>query len=340
MSDAGDTSSKGPEFLSKKIGPFTGQTWIIVVGGAAIVGYMVLRKVRTGSTGTPLTTDSFTNPNADSVSSVGGGSSSGTVNTPNGNPTSYTNAQWASNVANQLIAQGDDPATTSNALSDYLNGQQLTTAESAIVAVAITQFGEPPQGVLPVKSTPVTTSKPDTFSLIQRNDSAGNQYALVDSNGAYTQSNNPNVIADWVAKYGAAPNLTWTQWIAAITGNSNPQVKLYMKNDPSGTEYALGAPGYWEVNAQPSVWQEWVSAFGPAQNLTYEQWTAAEAASKNGTATAPASSTHTYTVLSGDTLSNISQKFLGTSDTSKLLAANPNLSDPLTPGTVINIPSS
>jgi LysM repeat protein len=42
----------------------------------------------------------------------------------------------------------------SNALSKYLNGQQLTAQEQAIVNIALQRFSVPPEGILPVVTTP------------------------------------------------------------------------------------------------------------------------------------------------------------------------------------------
>lgn len=73
---------------------------------------------------------------------------------PQGLPAPQTNTQWASLAADYLIGQGDDPTTVSNALNAYTNGTALTAAEQAIVNLAIQQFGEPPQGILPISTAP------------------------------------------------------------------------------------------------------------------------------------------------------------------------------------------
>lgn len=321
MSDAGDATSKGADFLGKKIGPFTAQTWIIIAGGGAIVVYMIIRKRNAGST--PLTTDSFTNPNADSISSQAGGSSSGTVNTANGTPNTFTNAQWALNASNGLIAGGDDPTTVSNALSKYMNGQSLSAAEAAIVAVAITTYGEPPQGVLPV-TTGSTPSGPSNngadplTSLIYDGVNVFKQFA----GGTVQHVDSPDELGTDLSQ----TNQTHEQSIFSqfVRDNLGQIWGLAEYTTPATNGEAATTAGQWTH----LDWNQYSGLGKPA----YTQVSAAP--------TSVAGTAHTYTALTGDTMANISQRFLGTSDTSKLAAANPSLHDPISPGTVINIPAS
>lgn len=73
--------------------------------------------------------------------------------TPQGLSAPTTNTQWAQLVADYLIGKGDDPTLVSNAISAYTNGQTLTTAEQAVINMALDVFGEPPEGVIPVSTT-------------------------------------------------------------------------------------------------------------------------------------------------------------------------------------------
>lgn len=68
---------------------------------------------------------------------------------PQGLPGPVTNQQWARLAADYLIGKGDDPTLVENALGKYTKGSPLTAAEKAIVDLALTTFGSPPEGVLP-----------------------------------------------------------------------------------------------------------------------------------------------------------------------------------------------
>jgi len=321
MSDASDVSSKGSDFLGKKIGPFTAQTWIIIAGGGAIVVYMIIRKRNAGST--PLTTDSFTNPNADSISSQAGGSSSGTVNTPSGTPNTFTNAQWALNASNGLIASGDDPTTVSNALSKYMNGQSLSAAEAAIVAVAITTYGEPPQGVLPV-TTGGGSDTGNGFDIIENLIDTGRAFFSQSSSGQVSHLSQQEY--NTLVGQGVKPTNNYGQFVILPNGDVYGQA-AYTTSASAADNFGGTTAGDW-------------------YHITADQWALFQQAGLASNPTPVASvptnggAGHTYTTLMGDTMANISQRFLGTSNTAKLSAANPELHDPISPGTVINIPAS
>jgi hypothetical protein len=77
--------------------------------------------------------------------------------TAQGTPAPSTNVQWARLALDELIAKGDDPSLVSNALNAYMSGDTLTAAQQGIVNLALTMFGAPPEGVLPVGATPPPT---------------------------------------------------------------------------------------------------------------------------------------------------------------------------------------
>lgn len=319
MSDASDATSKGADFLGKKIGPFTAQTWIIIAGGGAIVVYMIIRKRNAGST--PLTTDSFTNPNADSISSQAGGSSSGTVNTANGTPNTFTNAQWALNASNGLIAGGDDPTTVSNALSKYMNGQSLSAAEAAIVAVAITTYGEPPQGVLPVTTGGSTTppnstgdgSDPVTQLIVN-----GAGWFAETANGII-QNISGSQLQDYTAQ-GVQKTSAYSSYAQEPNGDVYGQLAYAMNGQKAGDWVYISS------NDLKGLLNSGTGPVNPTRVLTPPTSTAGQA--------------HTYTTLPGDTLTNLSQRFLGTSDTTAIRSSNPGVNDPLSVGTVLKIPTA
>ena len=79
-----------------------------------------------------------------------------------GLPSAITNGQWARLVTDELLSQGADPTLVSNALTKYLSGQSLTASEQAVINKALQILGTPPEGILPINTTPDTPDTPDT----------------------------------------------------------------------------------------------------------------------------------------------------------------------------------
>lgn len=147
-----DTPAKIGGAFTKKLGPLPGWAWLLIaVGGAYAVYYY-----RTRNTA-PATTDAVT----DSAAPAALPTDSGAVLPTGGGvtaPASATNAEWARNTVNSLIAAGQSPTDANNAIAAYLNGAQLTAVQQAIVNIAITLYGAPPEGIIPIiPPTPVVT---------------------------------------------------------------------------------------------------------------------------------------------------------------------------------------
>lgn len=75
---------------------------------------------------------------------------------PQGLPAPVTNAQWSTLTADYLLGKGNDPTLVETALYRYIHGQTLSTAQQAVVRLALQYFGSPPEGVLPPTPTPST----------------------------------------------------------------------------------------------------------------------------------------------------------------------------------------
>lgn len=148
--------------FTKKIGPLPGWGWAaIVVGGAwGFHLYKTKYGVGTAATAAPSTAD----PSATSTGYAGGGGQndagitpggSGSVaQSPTGSPAVTTNAQWARATADGMIAGGSNPTDVTNALSNYLNGRSLNATQQAIVNMALTHYGSPPEGIVSVVAAP------------------------------------------------------------------------------------------------------------------------------------------------------------------------------------------
>ena len=175
--------------LTRKMGPLPVWAWAAIVV-AVVWGLYAYRTVTGRAKPVPAVPGAGTPDNGYSAStgsvsgSVGGvGVQSGI----NGTPAMQTNAQWARQAADQLIAMGDSPDAVNNALSAYVNGQTLDTGGDSIIREALTKFGNPPEGVLPVHASVNSSSPLDSlpfkdFVGYDRDPSNGAIYG-VDKNG-------------------------------------------------------------------------------------------------------------------------------------------------------------
>jgi hypothetical protein len=129
-----------------------GKKWIIV-GAVAGLGYLWWTRSRSGTATKPAGGAATITPGgtaaADPVTPPAGDYSPATAAVDR--PT--TNAEWLSRAVDTLTAAPyNRPAiATWNALNKALAGQPLTTAESAIVELAIQAKGTPPEGMPPIQ---------------------------------------------------------------------------------------------------------------------------------------------------------------------------------------------
>lgn len=186
---------RSESFLTQKVGGIP----VVGIGaglGILIVLLVILRKRRkSAATSSPVSTSlATTNPNlafddpnqtdpstgetfsqegyttTSAVDSYLAGATSGAYSptgiSPNGTQTSsgipapVTNEQWGSLAADTLIAQGNDPSLVSNAINDFLQGNPLTTAEQAVINLALRMHGEPPEGVTAITAAPSGGAEP------------------------------------------------------------------------------------------------------------------------------------------------------------------------------------
>lgn len=166
MSDPTPIPSSG-SFLDKKISGIKAQ-YLIVFGLAVAIGAYYWRK-RKGATVPIIPTVVDTSGQAGGMNtgntSGGGGGGGGSGVTAS---VQQTNAQWARGALNAAIGNGSVDATEgANAVTAFLNGQQLTASQSAIIAKLTVAYGQPPEGVLPI--VPITApSSHNLLSYISR----------------------------------------------------------------------------------------------------------------------------------------------------------------------------
>lgn len=163
-------------FIQKRLGAFPLWVWALIFAVMLALGFWWKRSraasaslsngnVVSGST--VSTSDNLGTETGDGFVSNGGtssyGSGGGISNT--GSSGTTTNAQWGVQAANTLIGQGQDPSTVQSAISAYLSGQPLSTAQQALINSALQQAGTPPQGVVAV-----ATPTPSTSYVVQVGD--------------------------------------------------------------------------------------------------------------------------------------------------------------------------
>lgn len=146
------------EKLTQKAGPFPVWVWGLILGGAFVAWYWMSGQGLATSTGTPdegeLTTEA---PPSGDFSTV-------PVMPPSdGVQDESTNLEWSVQALNNVPA-GTSLIAAQTAISKYLNGQTLTSAEGAIINAILGKIGPPPEGVSTPDVTPApgTTPKPAT----------------------------------------------------------------------------------------------------------------------------------------------------------------------------------
>lgn len=154
-------------WYSENIGPLPAGAWIAVVGGGLALAYYEKKKsaanaaanaaaANSGSllgsdvTGLPLGTPASTLPS--------GTTTTGTT------PTFTDDTSWSNYVIQQLVSRGYDPILVSQTVGDYLAGNQLSAAETAMFATILTLIGPPPFPVAlkPGPPIPPTQTPPPT----------------------------------------------------------------------------------------------------------------------------------------------------------------------------------
>jgi|SRR5215472_10400891 len=142
-------------------GYFAEHPWAkwVALGGVAALAYVLWRRhaqnaatVSQSDTGTTATTTGvpgYIDPTTGLPYGVGG-TNMGQLGSPSTNID-----DWVRNALSYLTAQGVDPLQAENALSDWLGGKSLSTAEQNIISKALQGIGQAPGGPYPI--VPVIT---------------------------------------------------------------------------------------------------------------------------------------------------------------------------------------
>lgn len=158
MSDALEGApAKVTGALGKKLGPFPGIVWVAIVLAGAY-GFNWYRKRKAAPVTATDQTSTAPYQGADAGGYPGLNNGTGSVGTGTAPPAIATNAQWGASVVNRLTGTGQyKTSDVNNAVANYLNGMPLSSTEQAIIDAAITGYGVPPEGVLPINTAPVDT---------------------------------------------------------------------------------------------------------------------------------------------------------------------------------------
>lgn len=335
MSDvAGGEVSKS---LTKKIGPLPGLVWVIIIVAGAY-GVYYYRK----SHAVTVVAD----PNNASQSVAGGvpAVTSGQFGPGlNGNPAVSTNAQWAATVANGLIATGQySPTDVSNALSGYLNGSVLSPAQQAIVNIALTKYGTPPEGVLPVSPAPAQVQTPvgTAASVVRYIRNSVGTIAAQFADNTIIPLHFPewSALADSGAVSQQVPDSVYNQYKVVksiaplpITPQSNRTLTSYIRRS-DGTIASL----YSDNTLVPLSLAEWTPL--AAEGAVSQEVPDSVFNSYNSVTSLPKITSLTggprlYTVAVGDTIASIESRFGGNSVTD----TNGSAISSLTPGQTVMV---
>ena len=153
--------------LQQRIGPFPLGGWLAIAGGGIGLG-LVIRRATSGfdkpaepidGTAAAATDPLFKTQGAQYVIPLNGGAGE----SYGGDPALRTNNDWVRYAVTYLVSQGQNGAVADSALRKYIEGRAVTTAEQAMIAIAIRDVGPPPEGVPPIDVIPdATTPLPTT----------------------------------------------------------------------------------------------------------------------------------------------------------------------------------
>lgn len=157
--------------LGKQVGPLPLGAWVAVVGTG--VGIAVYQRRTTASADPTIVDDTSGTPGV----GVGGSGQWVNVDPPTGSDTGdvvpTTNEEWAVKAINYLIAHNYPPAMADSAIRKYIAGasDQLSTAEWALVTIALGALKSPPSPLppsgTPPTGTPTTPATTTGYKFVQ-----------------------------------------------------------------------------------------------------------------------------------------------------------------------------
>lgn len=225
MSDTPDT---GGNAFTRKLGPLPVWGYAAIIVGVGVV-FWYWRK-HSASQVNPTTVSTVPPTGAADTSGVNQPQMpySGQVTSfPQGTAAPQTNAQWAKFVSDSLIANGSPPDLVNNALSAYVGGGTLDPSQKSLIDVALQKYGNAPQGVLPIQSTPATPYTGYKYTV-----QAGDKVSDIVSR--YYGSGNPDITARIIAD--ANSGITYNEQTKSFNTLQPGQVILLPTNGVAGVQ--------------------------------------------------------------------------------------------------------
>ena len=255
MADEGAVQS-----LGKKLGPLPVWAWVLIAVGIYLVlknqGLTGKSTTATGAQTDPAGNVGTINPatgyvagspeNTSAMAAQGGGSTD-TVSSQatTGAQTYADNNAWGIAAINYLVGRGIDAVTANQAVQNYLNSENLTTAQQGDVNLAIQALGAPPSLPGPAPSNPTGVVGTGSGSGSGGKPPAKTAKPTL-SGGHVVSSSETDVTVAWTGT-GA------TQWQVKLTGPGPQNGRVSTVSRPQAVYSGLEPDHTYTVQVMPLV---------------------------------------------------------------------------------------
>lgn len=147
-----------PPVLDNKIGPYSVGVWALLIGGGAGLGLILRRRYNATASSGDGTMPELSDETGAAI--VPRASSGGATYTQSNAASTVTaqpanNSEWANAAIRYLVGKGVNAAQAQAAVTRFVNGYGVTSAEAGYVSDAIAAQGPPPEQVDPITIAPV-----------------------------------------------------------------------------------------------------------------------------------------------------------------------------------------
>jgi hypothetical protein len=130
--------------LTKQVAGIPMGAWGVVVAGGLGIAYMLNK----GANRAETSQEPLVEPGV-GTGLVPAGAAFVTSDSSQQDTGPENNQVWGQQALNWLITQGQNAAVADNAIRKYLVGESLTLQENALIGLALTKFGAPPEALPP-----------------------------------------------------------------------------------------------------------------------------------------------------------------------------------------------
>lgn len=135
--------------LGKQIAGIPVGAWGVVVAGGLGIAYMLNKGASRAEVQEPLVEPGV------GTGLVPAGSAFVPSDSQDEDKGPENNQAWGQQALNWLITQGHNATVADNAIRKYLAGESLTLQENALIGLALTKFGAPPEALPPTTVPPI-----------------------------------------------------------------------------------------------------------------------------------------------------------------------------------------